>query len=175
MVTVHAVENTSMRSHLRTRTRPCFQASDSEMLWVIRITVVVVGVAGTAMTFSTNSLLLLWILALDLSYTLIFPHFVCVLFFKVTNSYGGTAGYAAGLLLRVLLGENAIGLPVRLCLPGCAVVDGVYVQTAAVRTVSMVCSFTSTVLISWLTAFMFNHRLLPPRWDVWKVKEQGAL
>lgn len=145
------------------------------MQWVIRITVVVVGVAGTAMTFSANSFLILWILAVDVSYNLIFPQFVCVLFFKVTNGYGGTAGYITGLIFRILLGENAIGLPVHICLPGCTLVDGVYIQTAPVRTVSMVCSFTTTLVISWLAAFMFNHRLLPQRWDVLKVKHEVAL
>lgn len=145
------------------------------MQWVIRITVVVVGVAGAAMTFSTNSLLILWILALDMSYSMIFPHFVCVLFFKVTNGYGGTAGYIVGLILRALFGENAVGLPVRLCLPGCTLVDGVYIQTAPIRTVSMVCSFIITLVISWLAVFMFNHRLLPRRWDVFKVKHEVVL
>uniref|UniRef100_H3CU00 Solute carrier family 5 member 7 n=2 Tax=Tetraodon nigroviridis TaxID=99883 RepID=H3CU00_TETNG len=142
------------------------QASDNEMQWVIRITVVVVGVAGTAMTFRAKSLLILWIQALDLSYNLIFPQFVCVLFFKVANGYGGTAGYITGLIFRLLLGEDTIGLPVSLCLPGCTVVDDVYIQTAPVRTVAMLCSFITTLVISWLAAFMFNHRLLPQRWNV---------
>ncbi|KAF7663206.1 hypothetical protein LDENG_00216980 [Lucifuga dentata] len=64
------------------------QASDNEMRWVIRVTVVVVGVVGTSITFLTKSVLVLWILGADVSYTLIFPHLVAVLFFKVTNGYG---------------------------------------------------------------------------------------
>lgn len=144
------------------------------MQWVIRITVVVVGVAGTALTSTTNSLLTLWILALDLSYTLIFPHLVSVLFFEMTNGYGGFAGSIFGLTFRILLGENNIGLPVILCLPSCTLVDGVYTQMSPVRTMSMLFSFTAILVISWLAEFMFNHRLLPRRWDVFKVTTISA-
>ncbi|GLD61058.1 high affinity choline transporter 1-like protein [Lates japonicus] len=75
------------------------QASDYEMQWVIRVTVVVVGLVGTSITFYTNSTLVLWILGADISYTLIFPHLVSVLFFKVTNGYGATVGYVIGLTI----------------------------------------------------------------------------
>ncbi|KAF0037909.1 hypothetical protein F2P81_010783 [Scophthalmus maximus] len=83
------------------------EASDYEMQWVIRITVVVVGVVGTSITFFTNSTLVLWILGADISYTLIFPHLVCVLFVGVTNAYGAMVGYVIGLIVRILLGEYA--------------------------------------------------------------------
>uniref|UniRef100_H3C1Y0 Uncharacterized protein n=1 Tax=Tetraodon nigroviridis TaxID=99883 RepID=H3C1Y0_TETNG len=146
------------------------QASDWEMQWVIRISVVVVGVAGTAITTYTNSTLLLWILGADISYTLIFPHLVTVLFFKVTNGYGAFIGYVLGLVLRVLLGENTVGLPVILQLPGCTLEDGVYVQKAPVRTFSMLSTFLSILFFSWLSSLMFNGGLLPEKWDTFGVK-----
>lgn len=146
------------------------QASDREMRWVIRISVVVVGVLGTSITFYTNSTLLLWILGADISYTLIFPHLVAVLFFQVTNGYGAFMGYVVGLVLRVLLGENTVGLPVILRLPGCTLQDGVFVQKAPVRTFSMLATLLSVLLLSWLTSLMFNHGLLPERWDAFKVR-----
>lgn len=145
------------------------------MQWVIRVTVVVVGVAGTAMTSSANSLLILWILALDMSYTLIFPHLIAVLFFKVTNGYGGVAGFIIGLVFRIVLGENTLGLPVLLCVPRCTLVDGVYIQTAPARTLSMLSSFMTILAVSLLAVFVFNRRLLPPRWDVFKVKREATL
>ncbi|XP_056891664.1 high-affinity choline transporter 1-like [Takifugu flavidus] len=145
------------------------QASDWEMQWVIRVSVVVVGVLGTSITFYTNSTLLLWILGADISYTLIFPHLVAVLFFQVTNGYGAFVGYVIGLILRILLGENTIGLPVVLQLPGCTLQDGVHVQKAPVRTFSMLSTLLSILLFSWLTSLMFNHGLLPERWDTFNV------
>ncbi|XP_029286826.1 high affinity choline transporter 1-like [Cottoperca gobio] len=146
------------------------QASDNEMQWVIWVTVVVVGLVGTSITFYTNSPLALWILGADASYTLIFPHLVAVLFFKVTNGYGATVGYITGLTLRILLGENLLGLPVVLHLPGCTLKDGVYVQKSPIRTVSMVCTLVTILVFSSLALFMFNHGLLPERWDIFKVK-----
>lgn len=140
------------------------------MQWVIRISVVVVGVLGTAVTFYTNSTLLLWILGADISYTLIFPHLVTVLFFKVTNGYGAFLGYVTGLLVRILLGENTIGLPVVLQLPGCTLQDGIYVQKAPVRTFSMLSTFVSILFFSWLSSLMFNGGLLPEKWDTFRVK-----
>ncbi|KAM7393657.1 hypothetical protein PAMP_020513 [Pampus punctatissimus] len=146
------------------------QASNYEMQWVIRVTVVVVGLVGTSLTFYTNSTLVLWILGADVSYTLIFPHLVSVLFFKVTNGYGATVGYIAGLTIRILLGENAIGLPVVLQLPGCTLEDGVYIQKSPVRTFCMFCTLVTILVFSMLALFMFNHGLLPERWDLFKVK-----
>ncbi|XP_042292822.1 high-affinity choline transporter 1-like isoform X2 [Thunnus maccoyii] len=146
------------------------QASDYEMQWVIRVTVVVVGLVGTSITFYTNSTLVLWILGADVSYTLIFPHLVSLLFFKVTNGYGATVGYITGLTVRILLGENAVGLPVVLHLPGCTLEDGIYIQKSPVRTVSMFCTLVTILVFSFLALFMFNHGLLPESWDLFKVK-----
>ncbi|XP_041640518.1 high-affinity choline transporter 1-like [Cheilinus undulatus] len=151
------------------------QASDLEIKWVIRVTVVVVGLVGTSITFYTNSTLLLWILGADVSYTQMFPHLVSVLFFEVTNGYGAMAGYIIGLMIRILLGENTVGLPVVLCLPGCTLEDGVYVQKSPVRTVAMLCTFVSILFFSWLVSFMFNRSLLPERWDIFKVKCYDAV
>lgn len=140
------------------------------MQWVIRVAVVVVGLVGTSITFYTNSTLILWILGADVSYTLTFPYLVSVLFFKVTNGYGALVGYIVGLTLRILLGENTVGLPVVLQLPGCTLKDGLYVQKSPVKTVSMLCTLITILLFSWLALFMFNHGLLSERWDIFKVK-----
>jgi len=153
----------------------CLQASDREMQWVIRISVVVVGLVGTSITFYTNSTLVLWILGADVSYTLMFPHLVSVLFFKVTNGYGATVGYIAGMTLRILLGENILGIPVVLHLPGCTLEDGVYVQKSPVRTVSMLCTLVTILFFSWLASFTFNRGLLPEKWDVFNVKRSVAV
>lgn len=149
---------------------PISQASDYEIQWVIRVTVVVVGIAGTVITFCTNSTLLLWLLGADISYTLIFPQLAAVLFFKPVNGYGAMAGYIVGLTLRIVLGENTIGLPVVLHLPGCTLEEGVYVQKAPVRTICMLCSLMTICIVSWLASCIFNHSLITERWDIFQVK-----
>ncbi|XP_060903245.1 high-affinity choline transporter 1-like [Labrus mixtus] len=151
------------------------RASDFEMQWVIRVTVVVVGLLGTSITFYTKSTLVLWILGADVSYTLMFPHLISVLFFDVTNGYGAMGGYIIGLTIRILLGENAVGLPVTLCLPGCILEDGVYVQKSPVRTAAMLCTCITILFFSTLAVFMFNHSLLPESWDIFKVKRNVTI
>uniref|UniRef100_A0A3P9N094 High-affinity choline transporter 1-like n=1 Tax=Poecilia reticulata TaxID=8081 RepID=A0A3P9N094_POERE len=150
------------------------QASDNEMQWVIRASVVAVGLVGTSITFYTNSTLVLWILGADVSYTLLFPHLVSVLFCRVTNGYGATMGYIVGVTVRILLGENTLGIPVVLHLPGCTLENGIYVQKSPVRTVSMLCTLVTILIFSWLAVVMFNRGLLPEKWDVFKVRRVSS-
>ncbi|KAM9856884.1 high affinity choline transporter 1-like [Aulostomus maculatus] len=149
------------------------QASDREMQWVIRISVVVVGLAGTALTFLDSSVLVFWLVGVDMSYTIMFPQLVCILFFKVSNGYGATVGYLMGIIMRVLSGEPLIGLPPAIRFPGCRLDDeGKLVQFFPFRTAIMVISLVSILLFSWLASIIFNKGLLSERWDVYKIKRK---
>ncbi|KAM7393659.1 hypothetical protein PAMP_020514 [Pampus punctatissimus] len=149
------------------------QASDREMQWVIRISVVVVGVAGTALTFLDNSVLVFWLVGVDMSYTIMFPQLVCILFFKVSNGYGATVGYLMGILMRILSGEPLIGLPPAIRFPGCRLdKEGKLTQFFPFRTTIMIISLVSILLFSWLASIIFNKGLLSERWDVYKIKRK---
>lgn len=152
-----------------------FQASDREMQWVIRISVVVVGLAGTALTFLDNSVLVFWLVGVDMSYTIMFPQLVCVLFFKISNGYGASVGYILGMVLRLLSGEPLIGLPPAIQFPGCRMdADGNMIQYFPFRTTIMLLSLVSIVLVSWLASIIFNKGLLSERWDVFKINRRQA-
>ncbi|XP_063077189.1 high affinity choline transporter 1-like [Engraulis encrasicolus] len=145
------------------------QASDREMQWVIRISIVVVGVVGTALPFLTNSIIGLLILWADVGYCVIFPHLVCVVFCPFANGYGGAMGYFLGILLRCLCGEPTIGLPAAIHFPGGETVDGVYIQRAPVRTVAMLVTLICVLFFSYIFEQLFHRDVLPKRWDILKV------
>ncbi|KAJ8409782.1 hypothetical protein AAFF_G00218410 [Aldrovandia affinis] len=150
------------------------QASDREMQWVIKISVVVVGLAGMGLALLGNEVMGFWIISTDLNYTVILPQLICVLFFPIANVYGAVGGYILGVLLRLLSGEPLFHLPPAIHLPGCRLIDGVYVQHFPYRTLATLLSLCAIVLISYMTSLLFEKGLLPKRWDVLQVRTHSA-
>lgn len=140
---------------------------------MIRLSIVVAGVVGTSLTSLDSGILVFWILGSDLTYTIIFPQLICVLFIKISNGYGVIAGYLVAVVMRLLCGEPLFGLPVLLQFPGCTLEDGVYVQRSPVKTICMLAALVSIVVFSCVSSVLFNKGILPERWDVLKVKSQG--
>lgn len=148
------------------------QASEREIQWVIQASVVVVGLAGTSLTFLDNSVLMIWLLRSDLTYTLMLPQLVCVLFFKVSNGYGAVLGCATGMLLRVLCGEPVLGIPPVLMFPGCTLVNGVYVQRSPIRTICMLSAVAAILFFSYVAKQIFNRGVIHEKYDFFNVKDQ---
>ncbi|XP_041936067.1 high affinity choline transporter 1-like isoform X1 [Alosa sapidissima] len=145
------------------------QASDREILWVIRIAVVVTGMVGTALTFLNNSILGFWVLGADVGYCVLLPQLICVLFCPASNGYGAVVAYFLGTLLRLLSGEPLLGLPPVIHFPGGEIVDGVYVQQAPVRTIAMLFTLVSILFFSYLSTQLFHHGIMPKALDFLRI------
>lgn len=167
-----------MRRHVASAKKTCswnfpVQASDKEKQWVVRASVLVVGLVGTSMANLKNSIITFWFLGSEVAYVLIFPQLVCVLFCSVSNAYGTVCGLLVALVVRLLNGDATLGLPPVFHYPGCTLLeDGAYVQCAPVRTISMLSSLVSILIFSKLTSVLFERELLPERWDVFRVKSR---
>ncbi|KAI9529876.1 hypothetical protein NQZ68_008115 [Dissostichus eleginoides] len=142
------------------------QASERELQWVIRISVLVVGLAGTGLAFGDDSVFGLWLVSGDLLYCILFPQLICVLHCGFANSYGAFSGFTVGLLLRALSGEPLLGIPAVILYPGWREVDGVIVQYFPFRTLAMLASLTGVIAVSWLVQLGFYHKLIPQSWDL---------
>ncbi|XP_025106318.1 high affinity choline transporter 1-like [Pomacea canaliculata] len=139
------------------------QASDRELVWVLRVAILVVGVISTGIAIVARSVYGLYVMCSDLMYVILFPQFTCVLFLPGTNSYGGLAGFVISLLLRLFGGESLIGLPAVLKFPLYSEQHG---QRFPFRTVAMLCNLLAIVLGSKLTHVAFNRGWLSPSLDI---------
>ncbi|XP_030407550.1 high affinity choline transporter 1 [Gopherus evgoodei] len=141
-------------------------ASDREIIWVMRITIFVFGAAATAMALLAKSVYGLWYLSSDLIYIIIFPQLLCVLFIKGTNTYGAIAGYLFGLLLRITGGEPYLYLQPLIFYPGYyADKNHIYVQRFPFKTLAMLTSFFTNIAVSYLAKYLFESGSLPPKLD----------
>ena len=138
------------------------QASSRELLWVLRVSILVVGTLATLMGLTVDSVYSLFALCSDLVYVILFPQLVCVIYVPHVNTYGSMAGYLVGLILRVLGGEKLIGLPPLIKYPFYSDVHG---QMFPFRTFAMVLSLITIVGVSYLMRLLFIKEILPEKMD----------
>ncbi|XP_051882331.1 high-affinity choline transporter 1 [Pristis pectinata] len=146
------------------------EATDKEIVWVMRITIFLFGGAATSMALLAQSIYGLWYLSSDLVYVIIFPQLISVLFVKGTNTYGSIAGYIIGFLLRISGGEPYLHMQPFICYPGCYLEhsfgsDPVYVQRFPFKTMAMLFSFLGNVGVSYLAKHLFESGILPQKLD----------
>lgn len=125
-------------------------ASESEVIWVLRISIVAVGVLATLMAITVSSVYGLWAMCSDLVYVILFPQLLMVVHFKkYCNTYGSLAAYAVALVLRLSGGEEQLNIPALIHYPNYD--EKNQMQLFPFRTFAMVCSLVTLILVSWLT------------------------
>ncbi|XP_072120679.1 high affinity choline transporter 1-like [Mobula birostris] len=148
------------------------KAAEKEVIWIMRTTVVLFGALATVLAILTNSVYGLWFLSSEFVYAILFPQLVCVLFIPSTNIYGSAAGYLIGLTLRLLAGEPFLQIPPIIQYPGISFNNSTFEQHFPFKTFTLLLSLLSTVMFSYLASFVFKRRILPVRFDVFKITEK---
>ncbi|KAL5016854.1 hypothetical protein ScPMuIL_006443 [Solemya velum] len=141
------------------------KASEQEVLWAMRISIFVVGSLATAMAILVESIYGLWYLCSDLVYVMLFPQLVCVIYLPFVNTYGSVAGYILGLFFRLTGGEPLLKLPPLIEYPWYTEADG---QLFPFKTLSMLITLVSLILVSLLTKLCFENGMLPASADVFR-------
>jgi len=119
-----------------------------EIVWVMRLSIVVVAFSATTMAITIPSIYGLWSMCSDLVYVILFPQLIMVVHFKhYCNTYGSLAAYIVAFYIRMAGGEPLLGLQPMIYFPGW---DGEK-QLFPFRTTAMLCSLFTLVFVSWLT------------------------
>jgi hypothetical protein len=134
-------------------------ASDKEMLFVLKISICILGAISTYLACTIQSVYYLWILASDLVYTVLFPHLTLTVHFSEhCNGWGAWAGYGTAFVLRALSGALTHAYQ-----PG---VFSWFQESPAkayqfpFRTAIMLINMTVTLVVSRIAVYIFENGIL---------------
>ncbi|XP_061181009.1 high-affinity choline transporter 1-like isoform X1 [Saccostrea echinata] len=140
------------------------QASEQEIVNVMRVGIFGVGILATIMAIMVDSIYMLWYLCSDLVYVILFPQLVSVVYLKGTNTYGSLGGFIIGWFFRLMGGESSMKIPAVIKYPWYDEASGT--QLFPYKTFCMLLSFASIILISYPAKYMFERGMIPPKYDV---------
>ncbi len=139
-------------------------ASETEILWIMRLGIVFVSFVATIIGITVKSVYGLWFLCSDLVYVVLFPQLFSVVYLDHTNTYGSMVAYWTGILLRLSGGEPLFNLPALIKFP--LYDEETNTQRFPFRTMSMLISFSLIITVSSLTNFLFEREILSKKFDI---------
>jgi high affinity choline transporter 7 len=143
------------------------QASEMEIIWVMRTGIGVVGILSTIMALTIPSIYGLWSMCSDLVYVILFPQLLMVVHFKsYCNTYGSLTAYIIAFVVRISGGEPIIGLPAFIHFPGFD--EEKNEQTFPFRTMAMLISLITLIGVSYGTQIVFLSGRLAPNYDIFR-------
>lgn len=146
-----------------------FQASDKELIWVIRIGIFLVGALSTVMALTIKSIYSLWALCSDLVYVILFPQLLCAIYVPFVNTYGSLAALIIGLILRLGGGETVIGLPPFIKYPFFD--EQSNKQAFPFRTLAMAVSLITLIAVSYMFKLLFKGFGISNKFDLFQAFE----
>ncbi|KAF7259058.1 hypothetical protein EG68_03730 [Paragonimus skrjabini miyazakii] len=156
--------------------KPVFwqSATERQILWVMRVSIFVVGALACLLAIYIRSIYGLWYLCSDLVYVILFPQLICVLYIRFSNTYGSVAGYIVGLFVRLTSGEALLGLPPLFRYPYYYDDPTDFYQRFPCKTFAMICSFLVIVLVSYTTDVCFRADSKRLKYDVFHCYKERA-
>lgn len=149
------------------------QATEIELIWVLRISILVVGGLGTLIAVFSKTIYGLYILCSDLMYVVLFPQLAIVLWMPSSNAYGCLSGFFTSLILRLLSGEPVLGIAPVIKYPYFD--EDTQSQLFPFRTFAMLIGTLCIVLISMATNAIFMKGILPKKYDFLKCYRQRTI
>ncbi|XP_042367393.1 high affinity choline transporter 1-like [Plectropomus leopardus] len=138
------------------------RASETLILVVVKVSVLLCGMMGAGLAMISTSIYLLWILSADVLYSMMTPQVICIFYLSQwVNHYGACSGFVLAILLRVLVGEPLLGLPDVLPLPWDQIQeDGHLYRLFPFRTAIMLITSGTILLVSRLAVWLSEKGLL---------------
>ena len=143
------------------------QASEREVLWVMRVAILLVGGAAMALGIVVDSIYGLFYLCSDLIYVILFPQLLCCVHLPFTNTYGSMAGFILGLFFRLAGGEVLLNFPPLIKYWYYDEESGY--QCFPFKTMAMLISLVAIILGSLCASGLFLGGVLPPQADIARV------
>ncbi|KAH9524029.1 hypothetical protein Btru_047944 [Bulinus truncatus] len=139
-------------------------ASDRELMWILRLFILVFGALGTVIAIYATSIYGLLVLCSDLLYVILFPQLVCVLWVDLTNTYGSLSGFVVALVLRILCGDPVLNIPAVTRYPWYD--SETETQLFPFRTLCMLIGFVTLIAVSVATNFLFTNNYISIKYDI---------
>ncbi|XP_076826169.1 high-affinity choline transporter 1-like [Clavelina lepadiformis] len=159
-----ALASMTTRNFYQPLIRP--QASERELIWVMRVGTVLAGIVPTVCAIKVKSVFALWFLCSDLIYAILLPQLIAVVYFD-PNSYGALPAYIYALIMRLGGGESFLGVPPFINYPGNVFPDK---ANFPFKTFTMITSLIMLLSISYAAKFLFEKGYIPAKYDFFDCK-----
>ncbi|XP_029173651.1 high-affinity choline transporter 1-like isoform X1 [Nylanderia fulva] len=148
------------------------KASERELNWVLRISVIAVSVLSTLVALMVSSVYYLSYLCADLVYVVLFPQLLAVIHWpSMVDTYGCLAGYFIAITLRLAGGEKGLSIYPLIEYP---FYDArTRTQKFPFRTAVMIIALFTQLFTSFLTRNLLGKGYFPECCDVLSIYSPG--
>ncbi|KAI4484764.1 hypothetical protein M0804_007330 [Polistes exclamans] len=148
------------------------KASERELNWILRISMLMVSILSTIFALKVDSIYYLSYLSSDLVYVVLFPQLLAIIYWpSLIDTYGCLAGYFVAVVLRVGGGEEGLGIPALIEYPFYDKVTRT--QKFPFRTTAMLSALVVQIIASFFTRNLLGKGYFPRCCDVLSVYSPG--